>query len=156
MSSQLYCTCNRPNTRQTAFARVNGFNCPDCNRTLNPDPNAETYQENNSNQEEPSSPTPNFFPPSPLLEVFPIPPPEEEDNNQHNSWEQDQEAPPAVRSEGREELDTQQNQDEVRWPSPPQNQNPSPYQARTPIRIIDVDPCEIVSDDNDPQDEEAD
>ena len=76
MSSQLYCTCNRPNTRQTAFARANGFDCPECNRTLNPDPTAESYQGNNNNQEQPPSPTPNFFPPSPLSEHgnFPIPP----------------------------------------------------------------------------------
>ena len=76
MSSQVYCNCNRPNTRQTAFARANGFDCPDCNRRLNPDPNAETYQDDNNGQESPSSPTPNFLPPSPLSQhgSFPIPP----------------------------------------------------------------------------------
>ena len=76
MSSQVYCNCNRPNTRQTAFARANGFDCPDCNKRLNPDPNAETYQDDNNDQETPSSPTPNFLPPSPLSQhgSFPIPP----------------------------------------------------------------------------------
>ena len=76
MSSQVYCNCNRPNTRQTAFARANGFDCPDCNRKLNPNPNAESYQNDDNAQDSPSSPTPNFLPPSPLSQHsgFPIPP----------------------------------------------------------------------------------
>ena len=190
MSSQLYCTCNRPNTRQTAFARANGFNCSDCNRTLNPDPNAETYQIDNSNQEEASSPIPNFFPPSPLSEhgSFPIPPnnypnalaqllgersfdppeqpAEEEGEDQFDDQNQEEEAPLIpIRSSSAplssrrvnwDEIDTQANQEDDEWPSPPQIQNPSPYQARTPTRIIEVDPFEIVSDNNNPQDEEAD
>ena len=124
MSSQVYCTCNRPNTRQTAFARANGFDCPDCNRRLNPDPNADTYQENNNTQETPSSPTPNFLPPSPLSQygslrippdnypnalsellnerIFDAPDPPEirqlpeddEEVNRHNSREQNQHTPP--------------------------------------------------------------
>ena len=76
MSIQVYCNCNRPNTRQTAFARANGFDCPDCNRKLNPNPNAESYQNDDNAQDSPSSPTPNFLPPSPLSQhsSFPIPP----------------------------------------------------------------------------------
>ena len=40
--SEVYCACKKPNTRQTAFARANRFSCPECERTLNPDPSAET------------------------------------------------------------------------------------------------------------------
>ena len=41
----MYCTCKKHNTRQTAFARANKYACPDCGRTLNPDPNAENDQQ---------------------------------------------------------------------------------------------------------------
>ena len=40
--SGVYCACRKPNTRQTAFARANRFSCPECERTLHPDPSAET------------------------------------------------------------------------------------------------------------------
>ena len=40
--SEAYCVCKKPNTRQTAFARANKFACPDCGRTLKPNPSAET------------------------------------------------------------------------------------------------------------------
>ena len=186
MSSQVYCNCNRPNTRQTAFARANGFDCPDCNRKLNPDPNAESYQDDDNAQDSPSSPTPNFLPPSPLSQYssFPIPPdnyphtlaelrdvpifntpdpPEirqstgEDEEPAQRSRGQRQHTPPvpvrstsdptATREDNQQDFDFVEDQDNVPTFSPIRNQTPSPYLARTPQRIIEVDPYEAFSDD---------
>ena len=42
--SGVYCTCQTSNTRQTAFARANKYICPDCGRTLGPEPSTRTGQ----------------------------------------------------------------------------------------------------------------
>ena len=42
--SGVHCTCQTPNTRQTAFARANGYICPDCGRTLGLEPSTRTGQ----------------------------------------------------------------------------------------------------------------
>ena len=43
--SGVYCTCQTPNTRQTAFARANKYICPDCGQTLSPNPSTRIGQQ---------------------------------------------------------------------------------------------------------------
>ena len=196
MSDQRYCTCARPNTRQTAFARANGYRCPKCDKTLNPGPNSAPYREDNRGQEDPPSPRPNFFPTSPLSEHAnaPIPPdnypnslsvlrrerifdtpnppsnllpttgdefiPYIDPDSVHNEDGptipiRSSSAPPAAGALEEGERSPFQEQQEPWWPSPPHNENPSPYQAGTPQRIIEVEPFDIVSDNDEQADDEA-
>ena len=43
--SEVHCTCQTPNTRQTAFARANKYICPDCGQTLSPNPSTRIGQQ---------------------------------------------------------------------------------------------------------------
>ena len=139
MSDQAYCSCARPNTRHVAFARSNGYNCPQCNRILNPDPNSPPYQEENQGTDQPPSLIPNILPsPLPLAgnEVslspvdFPDPPSILSGGRGSTSPPIPVRAPvtppPVYAAEEGAETPQQHNQEELSWLSPTDNRDPQP------------------------------
>ena len=133
--SERYCVCKKPNTRQIAFARANAFDCPDCGRTLNPDPSAEANPQVTSTSEPNSRPlSPDSYPStlSALRSVrgFTPPPSELQPVNQIK------------------EPNDRENRTSSQWPTPPPVEHPSQVRAGTPTKIIEIAPDESTTDAN--------
>ena len=120
--SEVYCVCKKPNTRQTAFARANKFACPDCGRTLNPDPSAETNPQRTNTELTGRPLSPDSYP-STLSALrsergFTPLPSRPQTNNQQP------------------ELNKTKTQTSSQWSTPPLVRHPPQAQTRTPPRVI--------------------
>ena len=129
--SEEYCTCKKPETRQTTFARANKYACPDCGRTLNPDPNAENDQQTHTLI--PNRPlSPDSYPTtlSALRSTRGFTP------------------PPSQLQPDNQQLGTTNTgaQTSTQWPTPPLVERPSQVRAGTPTRVIEIDETETQQD----------
>ena len=129
--SEEYCTCKKPETRQTAFARANKYACPDCGRTLNPDPNAENEQQ-----------TDTLIPSRPLSpDSYPTTLSALRSNRGFTP-------PPSQLQPDDQRIETTNTgaQTSTQWPTPPLVERPSQVRARTPTRVIEIDEPETQQD----------
>ena len=136
--SEEYCVCKKPNTRQTAFARANAFACPDCGRTLNPDPSAQVNPQGTSTEPTNRPLSPDSYP-STLSALrsergFTPPPSQLQPNNQ------------------RPEPNEAENRSSSQWPTPPLVEHPSQVRARTPTGLIEITPGDLTAVNLDPAD----
>ena len=132
--SEEYSVCKKPNTRQTAFARANAFACPDCGRTLNPDPSAEVNPQGTSTEPTNRPLSPDSYP-STLSALrsergFTPPPSQLQPNNQ------------------RPEPNEAENRTSSQWPTLPLVEHPSQVRAGTPTKVIEIAPDESTTQAN--------
>ena len=134
--SERYCHCKRPNTRQIAYARADAFECPDCGKRLDPDPTAETARENTETASGALEPVSRPLSPDSYPSTFSA-------LRSEQGFTPPPSATPALH-QGTAQADTE-DRNSSQWPTPPPVEQPSQVRARTPTRLIEIDPDDITT-----------